>query len=63
ILTGGQIADVTQGAALTVGIQTTAVTADKGYDSDEWVETRMAGRVRPPDVSGTGRVSVQAAGL
>ena len=39
ILTGGQIADVTQGAALTVGIQTTAVTADKGYDSDEWVET------------------------
>ena len=39
ILTGGQIADVTQGAVLTVGIQTTAVTADKGYDSDELVET------------------------
>ena len=39
ILTGGQVADVTQGAALVAGIQTAAVTADKGYDSDELVET------------------------
>ncbi len=39
ILTGGQVADVTQGAALVSGIQTAAVTADKGYDSDELVET------------------------
>lgn len=38
ILTGGQVADVTQGAALVEGIQTTAITADKGYDSDELVE-------------------------
>ena len=37
-LTGGQVADVTQGAALVAGIQTAAVTADKGYDSDELVE-------------------------
>ena len=39
ILTGGQVADVTQGAALLVDIPTTAVSADKGYDSDELVET------------------------
>ncbi len=39
ILTGGQVADVTQGAALVAGIQTTSVTADKGYDSDKLVET------------------------
>lgn len=37
ILTGGQVADVTQGAALIAGILTTAVSADKGYDSDELV--------------------------
>lgn len=30
---------MTQGAALVSGIQTAAVTADKGYDSDELVET------------------------
>ena len=39
ILTGGQVADVTQGAALIAGIPTTAVSADKGYDSDELVKT------------------------
>ena len=39
ILTGGQVADVTQGAALVSGIQTATVTADKGYDSDELAET------------------------
>ena len=38
ILTGGQVADVTQ-AALVCWNKTTAVTADKGYDSDELVET------------------------
>lgn len=37
ILTGGQVADVTQGAALIADIPTTAVSADKGYDSDELV--------------------------
>lgn len=39
ILTAGQVADVTRGAALVAGITTEAVTADKGYDSDELVET------------------------
>ena len=39
ILTAGQVADVTQGAALVAKIETKAVTADKGYDSDELVET------------------------
>jgi transposase len=39
LLTGGQIADVTQGEALVAGIATQAVTADKGYDSDALVET------------------------
>ena len=38
ILTGGQVADVTQGAALIAGIPTSAVSADKGYDSDELVK-------------------------
>ncbi len=34
LLTGGQVADVTQGAALLAGIPT-----EKGYDSDTLVET------------------------
>jgi len=38
MLTAGQVADVTQGAALVAGIPTTTVTADKGDDRDEWVE-------------------------
>ena len=39
ILTGGQAADVTQGAALVSTIPTVAVIADKGYDSDALIET------------------------
>lgn len=39
IVTAGQVADVTQGAALVTGIPTEAVIADKGYDSDELVAT------------------------
>ncbi len=39
ILTGGQEADVTQGAALVEAIPTRAVIADKGYDSDALIET------------------------
>lgn len=39
ILTAGQVADVTQGAALVEGIPTEAVIADKGYDSDGPVAT------------------------
>jgi transposase len=38
ILTGGQVADVTQGAALVAGIDAEHVVADKGYDSNELVE-------------------------
>lgn len=38
LLTGGQIADITQGEALVVGISSGTVTADKGYDSDALVE-------------------------
>jgi putative transposase len=37
ILTGGQVADVTQGAALVTGIEADHVIADKGYDSNELV--------------------------
>lgn len=37
ILTAGQVADVTQGAALVEAIPTGAVIADKGYDSDALV--------------------------
>uniref|UniRef100_A0ABX1N3Q1 IS5 family transposase n=1 Tax=Aromatoleum buckelii TaxID=200254 RepID=A0ABX1N3Q1_9RHOO len=39
ILTGGQVADVTQAAALIEAIATDAVIADKGYDSDAFIET------------------------
>ncbi len=39
ILTGGQAADVTQGAAPVAGIEAEHVIADKGYDGDKSVET------------------------
>lgn len=39
IFTGGQVADVTQGAALVAGLDAEHVIADKGYDSNELVET------------------------
>jgi transposase len=39
ILTGGQVADITQGPALVESIRTDAVVADKGYDSDAFVQT------------------------
>ena len=42
ILTGGQAADVTQGAALVAGVEAEHVIADKGYDSDALVETIQA---------------------
>jgi Transposase DDE domain len=37
ILIGGQVADVTQGAALVTGIEADHVIVDKGYDSNERV--------------------------
>lgn len=39
ILTGGQVADITQGPALVNSIKTDAVVADKGYDSDVFIAT------------------------
>jgi transposase len=39
ILTGGQVADVTQGEALIADIEVEHVIADKGYDSKKLVET------------------------
>jgi transposase len=39
ILTGGQVADITQGPALVNSIKTDAVVADKGYDSEVFVAT------------------------
>jgi transposase len=44
ILTGGQVADVTQGAALITGIPTTVVSADKGYDSDKFGQNHRSCR-------------------
>lgn len=38
ILTGGQVADITQRVALIDAIPTEPVIADKGYDSDALVE-------------------------
>ncbi len=43
ILTGGQVADITQGAALVDGIEAEHVVADKGYDSNVLVEVIEAG--------------------
>ena len=37
ILTGGNVADISQGPALVEAIATDAVVADKGYDSDAFV--------------------------
>ncbi len=50
ILTGGQVADITQGAALIEAIPNEAVIADKGYDSDalvEVIEARGAQAIHP----------------
>jgi transposase len=43
ILTGGQVADVTQGVALIADIEAEHVIADKGYDSNGLVEAIEAG--------------------
>lgn len=39
ILTGGQMADITQGPALVDSFVTDAVVADKGYDSNAFVDS------------------------
>jgi putative transposase len=43
ILTGGQVADVTQGGALIADVKVEHVIADRGYDSDKLVEAIEAG--------------------
>ena len=51
VLTGGQVADVTQGEALLEGHPSAAVIADKAFDSDGFVETieaRGSEAVIPP---------------
>lgn len=51
IVTAGQEADITQGAALIEGFVTEAVIADKGYDSDALVaaiEATGAQAIIPP---------------
>ena len=50
-LTAGQMADITEAAALIKGIEAHSVIADKGYDADAFVdtiETRGAQAVIPP---------------
>ena len=51
ILTGGQVADITQAPALIDGLSTTAVMGDKGYDADALIariEHTGAQAVIPP---------------
>lgn len=43
IATAGQVADVTQAAAVVSGMKAEPVIADKGYDSSEWVGVIEAG--------------------
>ncbi len=39
LLTGGEVADITQAQALLENIQTNAVLADKGYDANTLIES------------------------
>lgn len=51
ILTGGQVSDMTQAAALIAGLPTTAVMGDKGYDANALIAliTQMGAQaVIPP---------------
>lgn len=51
ILTGGQVADITQAVPLIEGLATTAVMGDKGYDADALIariEQTGAQAVIPP---------------
>ena len=43
IATAGQVADVTQAAAVVSGMKAEHVIADQGYDSSEWVGVIEAG--------------------
>ena len=51
ILTGGQVADITQAIPLMAGLTAQACLADKGYDSDAfltWLEGRGIKAIIPP---------------
>jgi len=46
-LTGGQVHDITQGAALLAQVEPEALLADKGYDSDSFVESLKLREIKP----------------
>src|SRR3954451_8532744 len=46
-LTGGHVHDVTQAQVLTQEIQPAALLADKGYDSDGFIEHLEVRRIKP----------------
>jgi transposase len=51
LLTGGEVADITQGKALLEGMTPQAVLADKGYDADDllnYIQANNAQAVIPP---------------
>ena len=51
LLTGGEVADITQGKALLEGMTPQAVLADKGYDADDllnYIQVNNAQAVIPP---------------
>lgn len=43
LLTGGEVADITQAKSLLDGLKTDAVLADKGYDADALIDSIQAG--------------------
>jgi transposase len=46
-LTGGQVHDITQAGALAAQVEPEALLADKGYDSDSFVESLKARAIKP----------------
>jgi len=46
-LTGGQVHDITQAAALLAQVEPEALLADKGYDSDSFVDTLKLREIKP----------------
>ena len=46
LLTGGEVADITQAKSLLAGLKTNAVLADKGYDANDLVEYIRAGNAQ-----------------
>lgn len=46
-LTGGQVHDITQAAALLDGLEPQALIADKGYDADGFIEALSVRRIAP----------------